>query len=272
MAEEQIVDNGTPAPADNVTPTEETSWRDALPEGLRENNSLGKFSSVEALAKSYVNAEQLIGREKIPMPQSEEDWDTVYNRLGRPETADNYELTVPETLPEKIRELDGNIDWFRETAHQLGLNDKQAQGIYNAFWDNLAKDAEIMEADGRNSAAEAEAELRAEWGTKAEYNLEVANRFASEVGGDELIDLLQQVGLDTHPVVIKAFNKAGLMTIEDHGTPKGGDVGMTRNEVMLKRGELMANPAYLNKNDINHKAVVKEVYNLTKMLFPDEAA
>ena len=62
------------------------SFRDSLPEDLRNNPSLKNFNDVGGLAKSYVHAQRMIGADKIALPNqnsTDEDWANVYNKLGR---------------------------------------------------------------------------------------------------------------------------------------------------------------------------------------------
>ena len=63
------------------------------------------FKTPADLAKSWVNAQKLIGKEKIPLPgekATKEDWDVVFSRLGRPEKPEGYtlpEIEVPDDFP-----------------------------------------------------------------------------------------------------------------------------------------------------------------------------
>ena len=61
-----------------------------IPEELRDHPSLSPIKDVENLARSYVNAQRLIGADKIPMPvnPTEEDLDRIYSKLGTPESPD----------------------------------------------------------------------------------------------------------------------------------------------------------------------------------------
>ena len=88
------------------TPPASGSWFDQLSEELKGSKSLAKFKDVNNLAQAYVHAESLIGRDKIPVPKTDEDWQDVYNRLGRPATPDDYSLNADALkqmqLPEDI--------------------------------------------------------------------------------------------------------------------------------------------------------------------------
>jgi hypothetical protein len=72
------------------------SFMEMIPEELREHPSLSPIKDVGNLARSYVNAQRLIGSDKIPLPKNptDEDLDNIYSKLGRPETPEGYELPV----------------------------------------------------------------------------------------------------------------------------------------------------------------------------------
>ena len=74
--------DATPAPAadPNAALTADTSksWLDDLPDDLKTAPSLARYSSKEALARGYLNAEKMIGSEKVPIPKDPNDteaWD-----------------------------------------------------------------------------------------------------------------------------------------------------------------------------------------------------
>ncbi len=66
------------------------TWKEAISEEYRSNPNIEKFTELDALAKSYINAVSMIGTDKIPLPgksATDEQWNEVYNKLGRPEFA-----------------------------------------------------------------------------------------------------------------------------------------------------------------------------------------
>jgi len=88
---------GTPNPGQGAAPTD---WRSSLPKELQENAAIKKYTSVEALAGAYVNAQKLIGSDKIPLPgkhATEEDWKNIYSKLGLPDAVDKYDVKFKET-------------------------------------------------------------------------------------------------------------------------------------------------------------------------------
>jgi hypothetical protein len=81
-----------------VSPTTETqpvakTWKEAISEEFRNDPNIEKFTEIDALAKSYINATQMIGKDKVAVPNknsTDDQWNEVYDKLGRPESADKY--------------------------------------------------------------------------------------------------------------------------------------------------------------------------------------
>ena len=107
----------TPAP-------QQSTWKDSISEEFRKDPNIEKFTEIDALAKSYINATKMIGQDKIAIPtnnSTQEAWDEAYNKLGRPESAAKYALD----LNSEIVSMDDNqIKSFAEQSHKLGLNNK----------------------------------------------------------------------------------------------------------------------------------------------------
>ena len=71
-------------------------FQDQLPEDLQGHRALEDFSSVGDLAKSFIDTQSKIGG-MVSLPQNEADLGEFYNRMGRPETHDGYQLPVDES-------------------------------------------------------------------------------------------------------------------------------------------------------------------------------
>ena len=119
-----------------------SSWKDSISEEYRVDPNIEKFTEIDALAKSYINATKMIGQDKLVIPNNnstDDQWSEVYSKLGRPESADKYALDVNS---EVVNLDEGAIKSFTENAHQLGLNNKQAQGILEFYKNNMEGSAQ----------------------------------------------------------------------------------------------------------------------------------
>jgi len=93
---EQPSDN-TVTELNNTPPIDKQieNWKDSLPDDLKGEKALESIQDIPGLVKSYVHAQKMIGSDKIPVPNkyaTDEDWQAVYSKLGRPESPDAYEF------------------------------------------------------------------------------------------------------------------------------------------------------------------------------------
>lgn len=170
-----------PAPAAAGAPAA-GAWFDSIEDGDLKGYVQNKgWKDPVELANGYRNLEKLLGGEKIPMPKGAEDkegWARVYDALGRPKSADEYGLPVPDG---------GSPDFAKAAAakfHELGLSKGQAEAL--AGWYNEQAQSQ-MGAVQQAQAAKVEQDLQAlkgEWGGAYEENIELGRRAAREFGLD----------------------------------------------------------------------------------------
>lgn len=250
---------------------QEPSWRDSLPDDIREDVNLTKFDSVEALAKSYMHASSMIGRDKIPMPKTDEEWAEVYNKLGRPESAEQYEIALEEGLHEDINEnLKNSIPWFKEVAHSLGLSHKQASAFHTEYVNFVKKQMEENQVLVKEQMSETTQALKLEYGQAYNTKLHLANRAMDRFGGPGLVEKLAKSGLGRDPEVVKAFVQIGELISEDLGLDKNGEPTNTPAELQDQIEDLQSQGAYLDDTHPQHARVVKQVQALMERLYPAE--
>ena len=96
-------DNSTQNSTQNVDTKgiETKTWRDSLPDDLKNNATLANFDNVENLAKSYVHAQSVIGKKGVIKPgekASDEEWGNFYKELG-------VEIVFSNKIGGKIRKI-----------------------------------------------------------------------------------------------------------------------------------------------------------------------
>jgi len=175
-----------------------------VPEDLREHPSLSPIKDVENLARSYVNAQRLIGADKVPLPvnPTDEDLDNIYGKLGRPESADGYDITVDgNVVTEEVAKS------YADMAHKLRLTPDQASGILE-YYKGMASAASDMTSEAETQQRnDTEMSLRKEWGDDFDARIEDAGRVAKQFGGNDILDMRLADGtkVGNHPDFIKAF-------------------------------------------------------------------
>ena len=279
---EQTTTTETPATIANVaktdtiiSPTTEqpkvaTSWKEAISEEFRQDPNIEKFTEIDALAKSYINATQMIGKDKVAVPNknsTDDQWNEVYDKLGRPESADKYSLNAKsEVVP-----IDDNaIKQFAENAHQLGLNNKQAQGILEFYKNNMEGMAQQAKVDTETAQAQSTQELRQEWGREFDTNIKKAGALAKANMNPEILDMQLKDGmrLGDHPEIIKGFAKIAGMMSEDKIVSTESENVSSNTDVETEISDIMNNKdgPYWNKSHPDHDKMVQQVYTLREML------
>lgn len=254
---------GTPNPGEGGgTQFTGPEWMANLPEDLKASKSLGKFKDVENLARGYVNAEQLLGRDKIPMPKTDAEFEEVYTKLGCPADVKEYKVQyATEKLPEPLKEaLASDLKDFLPLAKSVGLNNKQANKLFGAFAEHMQGIHDRTEAQRDLEFTKAEAAIRAEYGEAMDVKLNLVNRMISTLGGQDVVQAIANSGLGRNPEFIKMMVKLGEQHAEELGVDKTGNASlMTPTAIKQQIAELQAHPAYLDASHPEHKIVVERV-------------
>ena len=253
-------------------------WKETLPEDLRSEPSLSAIQDIPSLAKSYVHAQKMVGADKIVLPgenASEDELTEFYTKLGRPETADKYELTRPENIPEGFPLGESLEKGFRESAHKLGLSSKQTKGLYNWFINSEVETYNNMKRESDEAVAAAEKQLRTDWGAAFDKNVNQVERLVNTFGTDELKTVLKDSGLNNNTHIIRFLGKVTEQLSEDtlKGEPPAGFDTMTPAAAQTKIKELKLDEkfmdAYMNPKNLGHKEALEKMEGLYKLAYPE---
>ena len=280
MSEEAIEQVAQPEVAPLETPAEVAQggsgddFLSMIPEEIREHPSLSPIKDVSNLARSYVNAQRLIGADKLPLPAnpSDADLDNIYSKLGRPESADGYDIAADGAIvTEDVAKS------YAEAAHALRLTPDQASGILE-YYKGIASSASEMsieaETQQRNST---EMALRQEWGEEFDAKIADAGKIAKQFGGAELLDMQLADGtkVGNHPDFIRAFaNMAAFrsrVTSEDTVSDSAQTSLQSRQSAQEEIQAIMHGPNYMNRKDpVARQAAIDRVNELMGVLHGTE--
>ena len=262
----------TPVATPAAQPT--SSWKDSISEDFRNDPSIEKFTEIDALAKSYINATKMIGQDKIIIPtknSGQEAWDEAYAKLGRPESPEKYTFDVKSDV---VNMDEGAIKSFAEQSHKLGLNNKQAEGILDFYKNNMEGSAQQAKIDTETAQSQAEQELRQEWGRDFEGKVKQAGALAKANINPEVLDMTLSNGtrLGDHPEIIKGFAKIANMMSEDKIVATESENVNTVADIETEISAITndTDGPYWNKQHPDHDKVVQQVYTLREMLNADQ--
>ena len=251
-------------PATTTPETVSTDWKASLSDEVRADKSLENIKDIESLAKSFVHAQKMVGADKIPVPNkfaTDKDWDAVYEKLGRPKTAEEYKFNLPED--QKVD--DAALKNFSTQAHKLGLLPGQAEGMVKFYNEMRSTELAAAESTATGQREKAITELKTEWGQAYDQKLQQANNVVANVFPKGFMDTNLEDGtkLGDHPAVIKAFASLAGKMGEDNIVQASGPTHMTPKQIDKEILALQApGSAYWLKNHPGHDAAVEEVKNL----------
>ena len=243
-----------------------------LPEEIRDHPSLQSINDVGNLGLSYVNAQRLIGADKIPLPKNptEDDLSNIYSRLGRPDEPSGYAIQADGQIL-----TEGDVNTYTDIAHKLGLSKAQANGILDYYRSSIQQTTEAMSKDSEQQRQQIEQSLKAEWGADYDAKVTQANRAVSDIAGEDLLQMVLQDGtkVGNHPAFIKAFaNFADFknsVTKEDTISENSVNYRMSPADAKAKIDTIMNDRSHAywdRKNPVARDKAVKEVQDLYEML------
>jgi len=244
------------------------NFKDLIPEKYKEEKALSNFVSMDDFVKSYLSAQRLVGANKVAIPNkmaTDEDWEEVYSKLGRPAKPEDYKYSFSE---EEINQ--DQLKNFNETAHRIGLLPKQAERIIK-FYNEMNTQAEV---DNQKmfevKQTEAMADLKKEFGPTYTKRLDQAKKLAVETLGNDMLNntiLKDGSRLGDSVEVIKAFSMLADKLSEDEIIKGEGTGYQTASEIEKEISELTEDGSpYWNKTHPNHKKTVDQVFKLREQL------
>lgn len=216
-----------------------------LPEDLRKEPSLVTFKDPATLAKSYVEAQKLIGAKRIALPgekANDAEWEAFYNQVGRPETPDKYEDVVlkDEKGNVKLQPDPAEAAELKKFFHKMGLTGKQAKMMQEYSLGYLDKNRSTMEAAKKQEAEAGVQKLKSEWGDKFDLNVDTARSVIKKFGGEDAAEVqkfLDDSGLGNNAQLVKLMAKIGESILED-SSRRGTTGGLPLTDVSRAQSEI----------------------------------
>lgn len=234
------------------------NWREFLPEDIRQEKCLDNVKHIGTLAKNYVNAQKMVGANKIAIPgenATQAELDEFYNKLGRPEKAESYS-TDGITLPQGVQLDSDTIKEFKEFAHQNGLSQKVFAAVV-AF--DAARAASAAAKAKQAADAEYDATLtRLQGDGNFQQTVAQCDKALSEFG---LTEEFGRLGLLNNYTIITAMAKIGAR-ISESRLITGSEVKATDPTSQLEEITSNFDDPYYHRDHPQHDARVQLVNDL----------
>lgn len=273
-ADTDLPENTVTTAVADVAPAD-TIWHADLAPDLGAFVQAKGWRSAGDVVSSYRHLERLVGGERIAVPAADADeaaWAPVWDRLGRPRDAAGYVLAAPESGAYDT----ATADWFRATAHRIGLTASQAQVLHDEFLSRLPQPQvpDSAPEESGDAAEPPEAALRAHWGRRYETNMASARRgFAAVLDADSKFhDVADALG---ETALMEMLAKIGRLVGEDSITSRADGGGDPRSPAealaeiaRLQRAALADNNhPYVSKTHPDHQTQVKRMEALYALAY-----
>jgi hypothetical protein len=242
------------------------NWKELA--GFKDDPALEPIKDFKGLVSSMVNAQRMIGADKIQLPNKHDDGSQlreIFHKLGLPSEADKYEIKA------EIEEgSEGLLNAFKEKAYELGVLPGQAQDLFQHMYKTYNEtDNQAFEEFNKQRIHEQEA-LKKEWGQGYDGKIQLATNAIKHLAGEDqnLFDHLVSAEVGGDPKMVKMFAKIGEMLKEDNIISDAqGKWGKTPEEAQAEIESIMGDSKhpYNDGTHPSHARAVQEVLKLREM-------
>ena len=220
------------------------AWMNSMPDAYKANEGFAKFPEA---ADAYAKFDDLLKAEGdalvIPGEDATDDEkNAFFSKMGRPETADGYEVGKPSDWPEGVPYDEGLEAAYKQKAFELGLSGDKAAAMYG--WYNELSLKALSDNDAAEKAAMEKAtnELKDQWkGDDFKVNTELAHRAYKQYAGEDGMEFIEKtmigdIPLGDHPMFLKIFADIAKTISDDQGSgDRGGIEGNLSDEDKAKK-------------------------------------
>jgi hypothetical protein len=213
--------------------------------------ALSKYETVEAALTGAVEAQKMLGKSiRIPGDDAtDEDRAKFQERLakavGRPETADGYEIVRPE-MPEGMGYNEDAEKALRDIAFRHVIPQAAVTELYDLYNKTVLGAHQTSEADAMKRTEQAEAQLKKDWGKDFKANMELNVRLLQQYAGSKkdqeaLKAYFEETGAGDNVPLVKFVNSlaqaliAEGVTIHQGSPPTGGGVQTFSEQFYAKK-------------------------------------
>lgn len=191
MSEEtgSVLGAGNPEPAAAQAPApapaaiEVPEWAAGLSDITKPTVAAKSWKSMDDAIVSYQNLEKFMGADKagrgLVLPKDDaapEEWEPVFQKLGKPATPNDYSIPIPEGDTGEFAEM------VKPILHKANLTNKQAE-VLAGEWNTLMQaQAETMERAFQQQTALDLKDLQKDWGNQFDAQAELGRRALREAG------------------------------------------------------------------------------------------
>jgi hypothetical protein len=273
MGEEIMAEQvATEAPATNVIPAASAppasepsgymqsngDFGDTAPDVIKSLMEKKQWTNVEQMAAGYTELESFKGgAHTIPEADDAEGWKAINTARGVPETFDKYEYSTDSGIDLSPELMDG----FKQMAFNAGYSPAQLKGAIDFQLDAITAQNDIYQQQLEEKAQADVDANKVAYGINYENAMRdadlTANKHGFTVG-------LEAEGLKGNPIVTKMLNHIANLEAEDG--IGGGAPPEPPKSLAQQLEDMKSNPAFMDKFDRGHKALMVEYNDLNRRI------
>jgi hypothetical protein len=249
-----------------------SSWLDTLPEDLRANKSLSKFTDMGSLAKSYLELEKNKGLVLPAEDASDEEWDKVYLRLGMPE---DRKYISAEKRAELIKDNfadEDTLSAYEDLFAKSGLTKRQSNKALEQIIANIKSGNESYSKIQEKEMADNMAKINEKYGKDATEKMNILKGAMAKYGSEELSSLVKESNYA--PVFVDLLIKLGELDKSDsliagqrQERARNKESAIKEIKALESNNEFMLK--YKDKKHINHKDAVAQMKDLYDIAYSE---
>lgn len=164
----------------------------------------------------YIKELQSFAGKKGDIPKSDasqEEWDSFYTKLGRPESIDGYDFTIGDEFTELVGEdsapfFEKIVDGFKDQAFKMGATPETAEALTDWYLGTVAEELESSQAAMKEAEEEMDKELRQEWGDSYDGMMNGIEAMLKANGmPDENLEFARESGLLKDPALATTLGR-----------------------------------------------------------------
>lgn len=269
----------TKAPADKAAgkeaTTETKSWFDGLPDDLKTEKSVLRHANLEDAIRAGLGAEKRLGvpaDQLVRLPTKPEEFAEVYRKLGAPETAEGYQIGLPDKATDADKALAAKFGQFMFEKGPFPPDMVKAAVDFINGETLAGMEAEETAATERRAAGEAL--LKKELGAAYDPEMKAVGKLLNDHGGPELAEELNLSKHGDNPRLMLVLQKVADKLaepggVDGNGRGDGGKGGMTQAQAKAARLNLESDPvkgvALMDNSHSMHKSVLEERSRLLRL-------
>ena len=249
-----------------------STWKEYIPEELKDRAEWNNIKDVSDLYKNYINAQQMISKSvRLPDAASTpEDIAAFYTKLGKPQSKEDYKFEYTPAKENYVYKEDSfDFSIFKDIADKANLTKDQYQALASAYLDinneNYINYNKSLEAKAAQELKDAESKLKAVWGTQYNSNINAITEKVKMLYPESTLTRMQNAGLFRDPEFLEAHLKLTKMMTGDTVFIEGNaveNVPQTLQTLQEKRDKLMSEDYAKNRDQV--LALNKQIVELKR--------